>query len=124
MKISIYELLGLIKDGKAPKRIKFDSYLWDYDQDVKDYSNTCSYLFADIMVDCEDMETFLTDEVEIIEEDNKIKKLDIEENAINRNERHIRKENHKFVSLSVADYELAIKVNELIDEINKLKEIK
>ena len=49
-------------------------------------------------------------------------RLDIEENAMTRNERYIRKEDNKFVNLSVADYELAKKINELIDEINKLKE--
>ena len=52
--------------------------------------------------------------------DNSIERLDIEENAINRNERYIRKEDNKFVNLSVADYELAKKINELIDEVNKL----
>lgn len=41
--------------------------------------------------------------------DNSIERLDIEEDAINRNERFIRKEDNKFVNLSVADYELAKK---------------
>ena len=53
---------------------------------------------------------------------NSIERLDIEENAMTRNERYIRKEDNKFVNLSVADYELAKKINELIDEINNLKE--
>ena len=34
----------------------------------------------------------------------------------------VRKEDNKFVNLSVADYELAKKINELIYEVNKLKE--
>lgn len=41
---------------------------------------------------------------------------------MNRNERYIRKEDNKFVNLSVADYELVKKINELIYEVNKLKE--
>ena len=53
---------------------------------------------------------------------NSIERLDIEENAMTRNERYIRKEDNKFVNLSVADYELAKKINELIDEVNELKE--
>ena len=53
---------------------------------------------------------------------NSIERLDIEENAMTRNERYIRKEDNKFVNLSVADYELAKKINELIYEVNKLKE--
>ena len=53
---------------------------------------------------------------------NSIERLDIEENAMTRNERYIRKEDHKIVNLSVADYELAKKINEIIYEVNKLKE--
>ena len=61
--------------------------------------------------------------MEVIEpKDNSIERLDIEENAMTRNERYIRKEDNKFVNLSVADYELAKKINELIDEVNELKE--
>jgi len=30
MKITIYELLGMVKDGKAPKKIKYDGVEWEY----------------------------------------------------------------------------------------------
>ncbi len=30
MKITMYELLGLVKDGKAPKKIKFYGVEWEY----------------------------------------------------------------------------------------------
>ena len=71
----------------------------------------------------EDKYAILT-KVEALDESkyNSIERLDIEENAMTRNERYIRKEDNKFVNLSVADYELAKKINELIDEINNLKE--
>lgn len=51
----------------------------------------------------------------IKEKPKKIEKLDIEENAMNRSERYIRKEDNKIVNLSVGDYEIANKVNEIID---------
>ncbi len=31
MKITMYELLGLVKDGKAPKKIKYKYTLYEYD---------------------------------------------------------------------------------------------
>ena len=30
MKVTIYELLGMIKDGKIPKKIKYDNDIWEY----------------------------------------------------------------------------------------------
>lgn len=44
MKITMYKLLGLIKDGKTPKEIKYDNRVYIFD-DTKDnyYENdTCS----------------------------------------------------------------------------------
>lgn len=32
MKISMYELLGLIRDGKAPKKIKVTGNIYDFDE--------------------------------------------------------------------------------------------
>lgn len=37
MKISIYELLGLIKDGKAPKKIKVTGNIYEYDEELEFY---------------------------------------------------------------------------------------
>ena len=37
MKITMYELLGLVKDGKAPKKIKYNDIELEYDKDTKDY---------------------------------------------------------------------------------------
>lgn len=38
-RITVYELLGLIKDGKAPKKIIFDRDEYLYDQELEDYRN-------------------------------------------------------------------------------------
>lgn len=36
MKITIYELLGLVKDGKAPEKIKFRNEIYEYENNIKD----------------------------------------------------------------------------------------
>lgn len=46
MKITIYELLGLIKDGKAPKKIKVTGRIYEYDENYDFYytkSNKANY---------------------------------------------------------------------------------
>ena len=37
--ITVYELLGLIKNGQAPKKIIFDGDEYLYDQELEDYRN-------------------------------------------------------------------------------------
>ena len=43
MKITMYELLGMIKDGKEPKKIKYMGYSFEYDTNHKRYESyfTC-----------------------------------------------------------------------------------
>lgn len=74
MKITIYELLGLIKEGKAPKKIKMDSYILELDEKTTNWK--CKYidnqgdrLFIDYHIT-------LNDEVEIIEKEKEIEKFD------------------------------------------------
>lgn len=52
MTITIYELLKLIKENKAPKEIEYDGYLLSWDNDDKDYyceeyGNLLEYLFGE-----------------------------------------------------------------------------
>ena len=104
MKITMYELLGLVKDGKAPKKIKYNDIELEYDKDTKDYYPYYDkYLFEYKFADCVD---FLEDEVEIIEEDKTIEKCKNYEDF-----------------LGIDDYieHLKHKIDELIDEINNLK---
>lgn len=118
--IKIIDLLNKIANGEEPK-IKYDNHILKYNKNEEKFIDKDG-LNSLYEIDFSE----LNDEVEIIEEpkDNSIERLDIEENAMTRNERYIRKEDNKFVNLSVADYELAKKINELIDEINNLKEKK
>lgn len=105
MKITMYELLGLVKDGKAPKKIVYNDIELEYDENTRDYYFYYGkYLFEFKFADCVN---FLDDEVDIIEEDKKIKRLDID----------FKKFDDKIVYL-----EFESKINELIDEINDLKE--
>ena len=77
MKITMYELLGLVKDGKAPKKIKFRNEIYEYENHIKDG-------FIDYVgIEKEDDEAFylssyignnyisdiFTDEVEIIDDE-------------------------------------------------------
>jgi len=71
--ITIYELLGMVKDGKAPKKIKYDGQEYKITKILLEDNN---YYFNYIN---EDMECIfpintnhLNDELEILEEEKKI----------------------------------------------------
>lgn len=126
MKITMYELLGLVKDGKQPKKIKYSSYIMIYDADENDYRTPeKDYYAADVktykyLTECIDLFTGLNDEVEIIEESKKIEKIPIsmDDNSMP----FVMGSQYKRLSYSEIDLMMATKINELIDEINKLKE--
>lgn len=109
--ITIYELLGLIKDGQAPKKIKFYDRIFEYEYQLKDYYYESYSLFEDGI---EIISDSLNDKVEIIEEDKKIEKLDL--NGYNDIYTGIKEE-----WMSGEDA-IIVKINELIDEVNKLKD--
>ena len=117
MKITFYELLGLVKDGKAPKKIKFGNIKLEYDEDTKDYYPYYGkYLFEYKFADCVD---FLNDEVEIIKEPKKIEK--IKSNGDEFYSDYIDIWISKNKTDAYCEF-LMNKINELIEEINKLKE--
>ena len=70
MKITIYELLGLIKDGKAPKKVLVDDSYYEYNcwgNDYIDVQMTSNYwLFKDYTFGSNGNR--LNKEIEIIEE--------------------------------------------------------
>lgn len=61
MKITIYELLGMIKDNKAPKKVIYDRLIWNFEEDNLYY---CDNVWLD---DYCNISQVLNDEVEIIE---------------------------------------------------------
>ena len=126
MKITMYELYGKIYDENPPKHIKVygeDWYWNDYD----------GYVTKESLKTTPDAQIYLMDryrtfmnldkEVEIIEEDKKIEKLEIEKDENTQNY-FIRNEYGTKCYLTKHSKIIASKFNELIDEINNLKENK
>ena len=123
MKITMYELLGLIKDDKAPEKIKFRNEIYEYENNIKDSfiyyvgieKETNEIFYLSSYIGNNYISDIFTDEVEIIEETKKIEKI-ARCDSIKMTyygELHKPTENEEI---------LRIKVNELIDEINNLKE--
>lgn len=63
--ITLYELLGLVKDGKAPKIIKYKGTLYEYDSNDEFYFNNGWSLYREFP----ENGNCLNDEVEILEEE-------------------------------------------------------
>ena len=110
MKITIYELLGMIKDGKAPKKIKIRDYIYEYQGDDYMYElNDKEYwLFSDGYTKFNEwLENFLNTEVEILEEEIP-KKLNASEVDF------LSFDDCKF-KYSTSELEIVSKINEIID---------
>ena len=76
--ITVYELLGLIKDNKAPKKIKYENIIWKYNIKENEYIkeiNENYWLFQDYFPNNLNFMDCLNDKVEIIED----KKEELEE---------------------------------------------
>ena len=110
MKIKIIDLLNKIANNEeVPKKIMFDAWLYIYDEEEKTYYDEedrtlwQSYNFK-----------ILADEVEIIEEPKKLEKIPLpsfdEFKRMSAEERYV---------ITAKEYDL---LDELIDEINNLKE--
>ena len=113
MKITIYELLGMVKDGNAPKKIKIGNKIYNYEtfnigkgdnyftaewEEVKGYriNYDGTYYYLKIR------DYNLNDEVEILKEEKKIpEKLELIENG-------------DFVEIP-DNRDLMNKINEIID---------
>lgn len=132
--ISYYELLGMIKDGNIPKKVKLHMcgttriYVADYDDE--DFSDYCLENIDDKSVDfryylgeCFLESDMFEENIEITEEENKIEKLP--HYSLERIQKAPTKdtwldERTTLLEKRVNDYHN--KINEIIDEINKLKE--
>jgi len=118
--ITIYELLGLVKDGKAPKKIKYYDRKYVYDE----YEGEIGYVDKNIYpykwfakeIDC-DLAKDLNDTVEIIEDNNKLEnKKMFKLNKFVPSQEYIMTDNELYM------LDIANKINELIDHINKIEE--
>ena len=109
--ITIYELLGMVKDDKAPKKVMYNGNLWEFNKTFNQYHTQESgvniwsgYNF-----------NILNDEVEILEEEKKIpEKLKIEQDTPSSNY-YIRNENGTKCSLTKHSKMIADTLNQVID---------
>ena len=110
--ISVYELLGLIKDEKAPKKIKVLDDFYEYDKYNEFYYNEEGYSLYRLFYE---EGNALDIEVEILEEDKPIiEKLYIGKNDITYDDGAIDDDELVDNFIDVKD-----KLNEVIDYINR-----
>ena len=116
MRIDIYTLLGLVKDGKAPKKIIYNNIKLEYSEENEDYY---SYYGGDLFeYKFGNCKNFLNDEVAIIEETKKIEK--IKSNGDEFYSDYIDTWISKNKTDAYCEF-LMNKINELIDVVNELK---
>lgn len=107
--MKIIDLLVKISKGeKLPYKIKYKNNIYEYDGETLNYFRTINFAI-DFLIG-EDITALLNDEIEIIEEDKKIKKLEFEGGEI---------EDELFLARYITHNRA--KINELIDEVNNLK---
>ena len=109
--ITMYELLGLVKDGKAPKKVKYDYHYYIYDENYDTYYQEMSGGNQLRIIVSE-----LNAEVEILEEEKKIpEKFKVHSFGD-------KDENGCFVSSPFpTDEEFMNKINDIIDYLDYLK---
>ena len=113
--MKVIDLLNKIANGESvPLKIKYDKVIWDYDKDSNDYYSD-EWLFGDYLGRTT-LNEFCNDEIEIIEEP----KEELEEIELIDIHYVDDKCIFKVYGQSIEET-IAIKVNELIDEVNKLK---
>ena len=123
MKIKIIDLLNKIaNDEKVPEKIKYNNKIWEYYVYTNDYKGEDIWLFEELFEYRRTIE-FINDEVEIIEEQKKINKIRIDYNSINIDKAFETGTTTFFREKDIEIFQcLSSKINELIDEINNLKE--
>ena len=112
MEIKVIDLLNAIAEGKElPEKFMYKGHLY-YRQKTKGICYRCDEL-NEIFEECLVLED-LNDTIEIIEEPKKIEKITVREKTLGF-------PNGEWTARNI-DKAFAIKINELIDEINNLKE--
>lgn len=114
--ITIYELLGLTKDDKAPKKIKYEYLVYELTFERNDY-----YCKQEMRWFTSEINSLgvLNNKVEILEEDKDIEELKIEND--NPTHFYIRDEKGTKCGMTKHSKMIAEKLNEVIREVNKLR---
>lgn len=125
MKIKIIDLFNKIaNDEEVPNPIMLNNVVFHYDDDAQDYENGFEYLFRDSFSNFGRSDEFLNievEEVEIIEEEKELEKIRMNGNCFFSES--INAWINKEKSSAYCEF-LSNKINELVDEINKLKKEK
>lgn len=116
-KITIYELLGLIKDNKIAKKIKYDGKIYEF----KEIEEGTGYVYESgiikewlsNIIEIDNIK-HLNNKVEIIEENKEIEKLKIKDGKIVGNWEN---GSGYCYTLSAPQTVLVNKINELIDAV-------
>lgn len=115
MKIKVIDLLVKMANGEEmPKKIKYHNIVLGYDEENEDYYKYYGRGLFEYLFTCS--LSFLNVEVEIIEEDKKIEKITVRDKTLGF-------PNGEWTSRNM-DKAFAIKINELVDVVNQLKENK
>lgn len=120
--ITIYDLLGLIKDGKAPKKIMYNDNVYEFNEyDYRCIVTEIERGFVDhrlIKNYNQNLQSSLNEKVEILEENKPIiEKIDIENDSPTHF--YIKNEYGTKCSLTKHSKIIAEKLNEVIDYINR-----
>ena len=110
--MKLIDLLNKIANGEYIKAFKYDDYIFKYDVDRENWKNEN----ADILSTYCNVEESLNDEVEIIEEDKKIKKIPYQ---FNLNYFDSKLDSYTKEEINKTINHIYDKINEIIDYINK-----
>ena len=117
MRIKIIELLNRIANGEYPKKFKYNGKIYEYKKITQGTGYvTENYNWFNSDIDIDDWYN-LNKEVEIIEEDKPIKELQFDSEG-----KYIKTITGTTNKMRNIDVTLASKINELVKEINKMKE--
>ena len=128
--ITIYDLMGLIKDGKAPKQIKIGDDIWyfvkrydgNYYIDKEEYCFHCCQLGFDYYIE----NNLLNNTVEILPEENDewkdIEKINVDKENCKRFIEYDSETGHHKYTIRLLDEYFSNKINQLIKNQKYLKE--
>jgi len=120
MKIKIIELLNLVYEKKAPKKVLYKYCEYEFDEGINDYKNKDGLMLFEHLFQYEQKALFL--EIEIIEERSKeIEELELKYPENQQNNCYLINEQGTKCYLTKHSKMIAQKLNEVIKEINLLK---
>lgn len=117
MIIKTIDLLNKIESNEdIPEKIKYKNEIWEYSPFVGDYCTEDRRKWFISSLNSFNIREFLSFKIEVIEEEEKIKKIIIGDDTLS-----FPNGGGQWTSRKM-DKALANKINELINEVNKLKE--